>query len=77
MKNRTKKIFVGGVPIDMSEQTLKDYFETFGKVRERGGGGWRELTRTLLFKIHVDRVCVLHNFKGFPQTIPRLRRLPW
>jgi RNA recognition motif-containing protein len=32
MKNRTKKIFVGGVPTDMPEDTLRTYFEQFGEV---------------------------------------------
>ena len=32
LKQRTKKIFVGGVPTDMSEQTIRDYFEKFGPV---------------------------------------------
>ena len=32
MKNRTKKIFVGGVPTDMTEETLKNYFIQFGEV---------------------------------------------
>ena len=31
-KNRTKKIFVGGVPVDMQEQEIKDYFQQFGDV---------------------------------------------
>ena len=33
MKNRTKKIFVGGVPTDMPEETIKNYFVQFGEVR--------------------------------------------
>lgn len=32
MKNRTKKIFVGGVPTEMTEETLRDYFNQFGEV---------------------------------------------
>ena len=32
LKNRTKKIFVGGVPASMPEETIKDYFVTFGDV---------------------------------------------
>ena len=33
MKNRTKKVFVGGVPTDMPEETIREYFEQFGPVR--------------------------------------------
>ena len=33
LKNRTKKIFVGGVPTDMPEETIKEYFVQFGEVR--------------------------------------------
>lgn len=33
MKNRTKKVFVGGVPTDMPEDTIREYFEQFGPVR--------------------------------------------
>lgn len=32
MKNRTKKIFVGGVPTDMTMETLQEYFQQFGEV---------------------------------------------
>ena len=32
MKQRTKKIFVGGVPTDMPEETIRKYFEEFGPV---------------------------------------------
>ena len=32
MKNRTKKIFVGGVPVEMTEETIREYFKTFGEV---------------------------------------------
>lgn len=32
MKHRTKKIFVGGVPTDMPEDTIRDYFIQFGDV---------------------------------------------
>ena len=33
LKNRTKKIFVGGVPVDMPEETIREYFVQFGEVR--------------------------------------------
>ena len=33
MKYRTKKIFVGGVPTDMTEETLRSYFVQYGEVR--------------------------------------------
>ena len=39
MKNRTKKIFVGGVPTTMPEETIRTYFVQFGEVRGGGGGG--------------------------------------
>ena len=39
LKNRTKKIFVGGVPTSMPEETIRDYFVQFGEVRGEGGGG--------------------------------------
>ena len=32
MKNRTKKIFVGGVPTDMPEEVIRNYFINFGDV---------------------------------------------
>jgi RNA recognition motif-containing protein len=32
MKNRTKKIFVGGVPTDMEQTTIEDYFKEYGEV---------------------------------------------
>ena len=32
MKNRTKKIFVGGVPTDMGKEVLEEYFGQFGEV---------------------------------------------
>ena len=32
MKNRTKKIFVGGVPTDMPEDSIRTYFQQFGEV---------------------------------------------
>ena len=31
-KTFSKKIFVGGVPPDMSEETIREYFEQFGEV---------------------------------------------
>jgi len=39
MKNRTKKIFVGGVPTTMPEETIRNYFVQFGEVGEREGAG--------------------------------------
>ena len=33
MKQKTKKVFVGGVPTDMPEDTIREYFEKFGSVR--------------------------------------------
>lgn len=39
MKNRTKKIFVGGVPTDMTMETLQEYFQQFGEVWGYGGMG--------------------------------------
>lgn len=32
MKNRTKKIFVGGVPTEMTKETLEEYFKQFGEA---------------------------------------------
>ena len=32
LKNRTNKIFVGGVPVDMPEETIRKYFVQFGEV---------------------------------------------
>ena len=32
MKHKTKKVFVGGVPTDMPEETIKEYFQQFGEV---------------------------------------------
>lgn len=32
LKQRTKKIFVGGVPRDMPEEVIKQYFIQFGEV---------------------------------------------
>ena len=32
MKNRTKKIFVGGVPTDMEQITIESYFKEYGEV---------------------------------------------
>lgn len=32
MKNRTKKIFVGGVPTEMEKEKLEEYFKQFGDV---------------------------------------------
>ena len=32
LKNRTKKIFVGGVPTDMPEEVIRKYFIQFGEV---------------------------------------------
>jgi RNA recognition motif-containing protein len=34
MKNKTKKLFVGGVPTDMPEETIRSYFESFGPIEE-------------------------------------------
>ncbi|XP_019857163.1 PREDICTED: RNA-binding protein squid-like isoform X2 [Amphimedon queenslandica] len=34
MKQRTKKVFVGGVPTDMPEHTIKEHFEKFGPIEE-------------------------------------------
>ncbi len=31
-KNRTKKVFVGGVPTDMEKNTIDEYFAQFGEV---------------------------------------------
>ena len=39
LKNRTKKIFVGGVPVDMPEETIREYFVQFGEVRRAQVGG--------------------------------------
>ena len=39
MKNRTKKIFVGGVPTTMPEETIRNYFVQFGEVGGREGVG--------------------------------------
>ena len=36
MKNRTKKIFVGGVPTEMTKEILEEYFQQFGEVRSEG-----------------------------------------
>lgn len=33
-KNRTKKVFVGGVPPEMTEETLQQYFVDFGEIEE-------------------------------------------
>ena len=41
LKNRTKKIFVGGVPTSMPEETIRDYFVQFGEVSGEGGRGGR------------------------------------
>ena len=35
IKNRTKKIFVGGVPTDMTKETLQEYFEKYGEVSDK------------------------------------------
>ncbi|CAI7999593.1 RNA-binding protein Musashi homolog Rbp6 [Geodia barretti] len=34
MKNRTKKIFVGGVPTDMEQITIESYFKEYGEIVE-------------------------------------------
>ena len=49
MKNRTKKIFVGGVPTDMEEQTLKDYFIKFGEVSDLIAN-WQGFTLLVLIR---------------------------
>ncbi|XP_064406533.1 heterogeneous nuclear ribonucleoprotein D-like-B [Halichondria panicea] len=33
-KNRTKKVFVGGVPTDMEKNTIDEYFAQFGEIEE-------------------------------------------
>ena len=38
LKNRTKKIFVGGVPTSMPEETIRDYFVQVGEGSGEGGG---------------------------------------
>lgn len=47
MKHKTKKVFVGGVPTDMPEETIKEYFQQFGEViiinnNKRRGRGWMD-----------------------------------
>ncbi len=41
-KNRTKKVFVGGVPTDMEKDTIDEYFAQFGEV-----GGINDSVRSL------------------------------
>lgn len=43
MKNRTKKIFVGGVPTDMPEDAIRNYFQQFGEVGGCGLCTWKWL----------------------------------
>ena len=42
-KEKTKKIFVGGVPTDMEEAPIREYFQQFGEVR-----AWWALIRVML-----------------------------
>ena len=55
MKNRTKKVFVGGVPTDMPEETIREYFEQFGPVR-------------LLLRIIVYNVLYMNDSRTTLQT---------
>ncbi len=32
-KEKTKKIFVGGVPVDMEKPAIEEYFKQFGEVK--------------------------------------------
>lgn len=32
LKHKTKKVFVGGVPLTMEEETIRKYFEKYGEV---------------------------------------------
>ena len=85
MKNRTKKIFVGGVPTDMSEDTLRNYFIQYGEVgkRMRCEGKGETLGRSVAMiwigrRVSLQLLCVSVEYLVTVTIIVcRLKRSPW